>query len=102
MQDPAMSRDSGVQVGLVQYTQRQDQVDIEVTLAKNQVFFADAGFVRSNKDLDDFVFNLVAQLVCLALVEGDNKVAQRISRLLDRLLRLQEAHDARHLSTEDR
>ena len=69
MQNPAVGRNGGIQLGPAAHAQRNYQLDIKVTFRKNQVLLAEAGFVRCNKDSNELIFNLIAEFVSLVFVE---------------------------------
>lgn len=60
-----MSSDCLIKIVLGMDTDSNNNVNIKVTLAKIKVFTSDRGAVRSNKNLNHAVFNLVTQLVGL-------------------------------------
>lgn len=81
------------------YTQGQHDVDVKVALAKFEVVLAQAGVVRRDKDFDELVFNLIAQLVCLGFVESNNEIAQAIGIFLDSFAGFKKLYGTRSFTT---
>lgn len=90
-----MRCDSVIEVGLLLYPEGDDEIDVEVTLAKLQIVFGKIGFVRCDVDTDDVAFDFVAETVGFCLVESDDEITQAIDGALKRLLRVEEGNGGR-------
>ena len=92
----------GVNLLAVFNTQRHDHLNVDVTLAKNQVFFAQRGFIWGDKNPYHLVFYLIAQFVGLILVQANYKIAQAIGVSLNSFFRLQELNGRWHCAGKNR
>lgn len=95
-----MGGNGGVQLGALGDAERHYDLDVEIALTKNQIFFADARPIGCDKYPDDVVFYFITQFIGFVLIERNYKVAQRVGIGLDGLFRLQELNSRRHLAGE--
>jgi len=79
-----------VEILLFAYAKGDDDVDVQITLAEVQVILGNRGAIWRDENLDDAVFDFVAQFVGLGFIEGDNEIAQAIGGLFNGLFGLQE------------
>ena len=70
-------------------------------MAELHIAFFDSGLVRGNVDLYVITINLVAKVVGLLLVEGDNKILQAISISFEGLFWFQEFNGIRNSTGEN-
>ena len=81
-QDAAMPFEGWVEVILAAHTDRHNELHIVVTLAKFQITLANRCAVRRDENLNEVAIELVAQMVGLFLIKGNDEISQTIHRAL--------------------
>ena len=90
-----------VKVILAAHTDRHNELHIVVTLAKFQITLANRRAVRRDENLNEVAIELVAQMVGLFLIKGNDEISQTIHRALKGTLWLKEAHCRWYIPTKD-
>ena len=97
-----MRSDSSIEVFALLYPERNDQLNVKITLRELEITLAQNGFIRRDKYSNDIIFYLVAETVGLFLVESDDEITQTIDAVLKRLVWLQETDCRWYLTTKNR
>ena len=100
-QDAAMPLERWVEVVLATHTDRHDKLHIVITLAKFQITLANRCAVWRDENLNEVAIELVAQMVGLFLIKGNDEISQTIHRALKGTLWLKEAHCRWYIPTKD-
>ena len=90
-----------VKVILAAHTDRHNKLHIVITLAKFQITLANRCAIRRDENLNEVAIELVAQMVGLFLIKGNDEISQTIHRALKGTLWLQKAHCRWHIPTKD-
>ena len=100
-QNAAMPFERWVEVILAAHTDRHDKLHIVVALAKFQITLANRRAIRRDENLNEVAIELIAQMVGLFLIKGNDEISQTIHRALKGTLWLQKAHCRWHIPTKD-
>ena len=90
MLDAAIFGKCRVEVGFGRNIQSDNQINVEVAMAKLKVFLAERSLVWRNIYLNKVALNLVAEVVSLLFVERNNKILEAVCIGLKSLLWFEE------------